>query len=113
MTNKNSLVVESLQLLGYQVKDRVTGIEGIVTTITFDLYGCVQALVHPGLDKEGKARDQHWLDVARLHPIEADAERAMPVPQQFLFDDEPREEGGALPSNYSKGPAEKPPTGRF
>ena len=34
------------ELLGYKVKDSVTGFTGVVTSISFELYGCVQALVH-------------------------------------------------------------------
>ena len=55
-----------LDLLGKQVKDRVTGAEGVVTSISFDLYGCVQALVNPGLDKDCKLRDSWWFDTNRL-----------------------------------------------
>lgn len=58
--------IKHLRLLGVSVRDKVTGLEGIVTTIGFDLYGCVQAIVHPGLDKDGKPRDALWFDVARL-----------------------------------------------
>lgn len=43
-----------LEMLGYAVRDRVTGLEGIVTSIGFDLYGCIQAVVNLGLDKEAQ-----------------------------------------------------------
>lgn len=56
-------------LLGLKVKDKVTGMEGIVASICFDLYGCIQACVNPGLDKEGKQKDQHWYDVNRLEVV--------------------------------------------
>ena len=49
-------------LLGLKVRDRVTGFEGIASTIGFDLYGCVQALVTPEMDKEGKLADSRWFD---------------------------------------------------
>lgn len=55
-----------LSLLGKKVKDMVTGVNGIVTSISFDLYGCIQATLHLGLDKDGKLQDQLWFDVARL-----------------------------------------------
>ena len=55
-----------LELLGMKVTDKVTGEKGIVTSISFDLYGCVQAVIDPGLDGEGKKKDSHWYDVARL-----------------------------------------------
>lgn len=55
-----------LELLGLKVKDRVTGLEGIVTTVSFDLYGCIQAVIHPGLTAEGAIREGNWFDVNRL-----------------------------------------------
>lgn len=64
-----------LELLGLKVKDRVTGHEGVVTSIGFDLYGCIQAIVNPGADKEGKLRDSNWFDVNRLEVLEKE-----PVP---------------------------------
>lgn len=59
-------VDKHIGLLGLRVRDKVTGFEGVVTTVGFELYGCVQAVVHPGLDKDGKARDSTWFDVSRL-----------------------------------------------
>ena len=56
-------------LLGMRVEDKVTKFSGIVTSIAFDLYGCIQALVHPGLDKDGKLLDLNWFDVGRLKII--------------------------------------------
>lgn len=57
---------QHLNLLGYKVKDKVTGFSGKATSICFDLYGCIQCLIHPGLDKEGKPADQNWFDVSRI-----------------------------------------------
>lgn len=45
--------------------DKVTGFAGVVTSVTFDLYGCVQALLTPGL-VDGKLQEQAWFDVKRL-----------------------------------------------
>lgn len=59
-------VKKHMALLGLKVEDRISGIKGIVQSICFDLYGCIQACVHPGLDKEGKPRDSYWFDVNRL-----------------------------------------------
>ena len=53
-------------LLGLRVKDCVTNFEGIVASISFDLYGCVQALVNSGIGKDGKLQDNVWFDVNRL-----------------------------------------------
>ena len=48
-------VQESISLVGFKVKDKVTGFEGIVETISFDLYGCVQAVVRPMVGKDNKS----------------------------------------------------------
>lgn len=77
-------VKKHLSLLGLKVKDRVTGFEGIVASLSFDLYGCIQAVVNPGLDKDGKQRDQAYYDVSRLEVT--DTTPCMPVPN-FDFGD--------------------------
>jgi hypothetical protein len=59
-------IEESLALLGITVTDKVTGFKGVVTSISFELYGCIQALVNPGIDKEGKIQEQRWFDTNRL-----------------------------------------------
>ncbi len=59
-------VKKHLELLGKKVEDKVTGAEGIVDSIAFDLYGCIQAGINPGLDKDKKQKDCLWLDVSRL-----------------------------------------------
>lgn len=63
-------VKKHLSLLGLKVEDKVTGFKGVVATISFDLYGCVQAIVNPGADKDGKLMDQCWFDVSRLSVLD-------------------------------------------
>ena len=58
--------MEHLKILGHEVEDIVTGSKGVATTVGFDLYGCVQVIVNPGVDKEGKARELSWFDFKRL-----------------------------------------------
>ena len=53
-------------LLGFKVKDTVTGFAGTCTTIGFDLYGCVQAIVSPDMAPDGKIEEGRWFDVKRL-----------------------------------------------
>jgi hypothetical protein len=93
-------VRDHIDLLGYPVKDRITGFSGVCVSVSFDLYGCVQAIVHPGMDKDGKLRDQAWFDIARLE--RTSKTRTMPVPN---FDYGPVADG-------KKGPADKPPMGK-
>ena len=89
-----------MKLLGMRVKDAVTGFTGVVTSVSFDLYGCVQVIVNPGLDKEGKARDSLWFDFARLKVTAPDP--VMPPPD---FVNVPRETATA---RGEKGPADRP-----
>lgn len=93
-------IKKHLELLGLRVKDRVTGMEGVVATVGFDLYGCVQAIVNPGMDKDGKLRDSLWFDVIRLEVM--DRTPVMKVPN---FEVGPQ-------ANGDKGPAEKPFTNK-
>jgi len=37
--------------------------------VSFDPYGCVQVLIHPGLKEDGSPAAQHWLDYSRLEVI--------------------------------------------
>lgn len=86
-----------LDLLGHKVRDRVTGFEGVATSVTFDLYGCIQAIVNPGAGKDGKLGEQVWMDVARLEVVSKKPVMAQPQWEEVA----PLSEG-------KKGPAEKP-----
>jgi len=88
-------VKKHLKMLGFKVVDKVTKLEGVVDTISFDLYGCVQAGINPGLDKEGEQKNCRWFDVSRL-TIKG-SKPVMDVPD---FDSGKTAEG-------KKGPAEK------
>ena len=62
------LIKKHLELLGHEVKDKVSDITGVVISMSFDLYGCIQAYVRPKeIQKEdGTLKPGNWLDVARL-----------------------------------------------
>jgi len=89
-------VRQHLTILGKKAKDKITGVEGIITSISFDLYGCVQASIDRGVDKDGKSYDFHWYDIARL---EVKGKPVMKVPD-FEF--------GEV-AEGRKGPATKAP----
>jgi hypothetical protein len=91
-------IKKHLALLGLKVEDAVTGFAGVVSSLSFDLYGCVMACVNPGKDKDGKLADQHWFDVARLKVMSP-----TPVMQPPNFDFGIQAEG-------MQGAAEKPPS---
>lgn len=88
-------ITKHLSMLGLKVRDRVTGFTGVITSVSFDLYGCIQAVVHPGVNG-GKLDDAIWFDIARLEVIEF-----TPVMELPNFEFGPVAEG-------KKGPAEKP-----
>lgn len=91
-------ISKHLDILGHRVTDRVSGYKGVVTSITFDLYGCVQGLVHPGITTDGKIGEQCWFDITRLS-----VDGSTPVMERPSFDWSPE-----AVSLGMKGPAEKP-----
>ena len=62
----NPQVELALRTLGLHGRDRITGISGVVTSVCFDLYGCIQLALHPGLDEKGEPRDVRWYDLVRI-----------------------------------------------
>ena len=89
-------VKKHLALLGFRATDRVTCYKGVITSIGFDLYGCVQAIVTPDVDDKGDVVDSRWFDIARLRVT-----GKKPVMEQPDWDYGPVAEG-------KKGPADRP-----
>lgn len=85
-------IKKHMSLLGLKVRDRIIGVEGVVQSICFDLYGCIQASVHPGLDKDGKVKDSYWFDVSRLEILSGKPAMAAP---DFEYGSVARGEQGA------------------
>ena len=61
-------IQDHLGLLGYRCRDLLTRFEGVVTSISFDVNGCVQALVLAGHDDKG-GRISSWFDTKSLEKI--------------------------------------------
>lgn len=91
-------VQKYLDMLGTKVRDRVTGFEGVVTSVGFDLYGCIQCVVSPPIDKDGRLPDGRWFDSNRIEVMSTTPVMGRP---DFSFTKE------AI-ANGEKGPAEKP-----
>jgi len=74
------MTIPYLALLGYRVRDVVTGYEGVCESISFDLYGCVQAVIRPKVtaDKPTEIPDGRFVDLKRL--VQIGGEPVMPVP---------------------------------
>ncbi len=66
-------------LLGQRVRDKVTGLEGVVIARVEHLTGCDTVAIHPGLDKDGKVMDPHWCDFTRCEVIDATSVMAVPT----------------------------------
>jgi hypothetical protein len=92
------VIKKHLDLLGHMVKDKVSDFEGVVTSMSFDLYGCIQADVRPTtLGEDGYLKGGIWLDVSRLEVL---TEKPLMDPPNFEWGEVA--EGG-------KGPANLPP----
>jgi len=61
---------EHMKLLGFKVRDVVTGFTGVVSSISFDLYGCVQAVVSPAINEKGEIKEGRWFNTKRLEITE-------------------------------------------
>lgn len=56
-------------LLGCKVKDKVTGYQGVLTSLSFDLYECVQFVITPPL-KDGEILSGSWFDANRIEVLD-------------------------------------------
>lgn len=92
------MIQNTIQLLGLTAKDKITGIEGVIDSVCFDLYGCVQVSIAPKAKPDGDIPSGRWFDVSRVDTTD---QRVMPVPGFRAKDDRPE--------NYDKGPAHKAP----
>ena len=89
------LIKKYLGLLGYEVKDKVSDYKGVVISMSFDLYGCIQADVRPKeLKEDGSIKMGHWVDVSRLEKTSYS-----PLMQQPNFEWSPVAEGLKGPAN--------------
>jgi hypothetical protein len=79
MVKLTALVEEAFLLLGLKVKDKVTEQFGVATSISFDLYGCVQILINPPVRADGTKAEAGWYDMKRL--IVLDNQPIMELPQ--------------------------------
>jgi hypothetical protein len=95
-----------LHLLGHEVRDRVTGYKGIVTSVHFDLYGCVQAFVNLPFDEKSRERDAEvgrYFDAKRL--VQQSSEPVMEQPTFGMFVTPLTSE---FDTSVIPGPADKP-----
>jgi hypothetical protein len=89
-------IQKHMELLGMKVTDKVTGFKGVVSSISFDLFGCIQAIVTPQAGKDGKQENSSWFDVTRL--TVTSKKPVMDIPDYEM----------GYTSEGKKGPADKP-----
>lgn len=79
-------IKKHIALLGHEVEDRVTNFKGVVISMSFDLYGCIQADVRPKEVKkdDGTPKQGYWMDVSRLKVI---TEKPLMDPPNFDYGD--------------------------
>lgn len=98
--DKQMNVQKHMELLGLPCRDKVTGFQGVVSSISFDLYGCVQAVVTPGAEDGTKLGDSHWFDIARIEVTHNEPVMRVPDFSQGYI------------AEGKKGSADKPLSGR-
>lgn len=90
-----------LAWLGRRVREKVTGAQGVITSVSFDLYGCVHGLVsfpQPTDGPQGKEPpDSRWYDVQRLEDTSPTEGRVLEPPDYFV-----------RPPGTEAGPEDKP-----
>lgn len=91
------MITETIDMLGLRAKDKVTGYVGTISSVSFDLYGCVQLALTPDVSADGKLEGGHWFDV---HRVDVQKKRVMPVPNFAA--------AAVQPKDFKHGPAEKP-----
>lgn len=70
--------MKDMHLLGLKVIDEVTGFAGVCTSVGYDLYGCIQAVVTPPAKESGELEDSRWFDTKRLRVQDEDPVMAVP-----------------------------------
>jgi len=68
---------KNIGLLGMKAKDKINGLTGIISSISFDLYGCVQVVITPS-SRKGEYIMGTWFDLNRVKIISK--KRVMPIP---------------------------------
>lgn len=63
--NEQKVMMHHLYLLGFEATDIITGTKGVISNISFDLYGCIQASLTQKNNK-GVVEEDKWIDVTRL-----------------------------------------------
>ena len=55
--------------LGTTVRDTVTNVEGVASTVTFSLMNCPRVAIQPVEDDPAEALDRQWADAPRIEVV--------------------------------------------
>ena len=80
--------------LGDEVKCKITGFRGIVTSYAKCLTGCDRITVQPPVKKDGKHPDSLWFDMAAVKIIKKGKVKASSVQEQVAPFGEVQKRGG-------------------
>ncbi len=64
--------MQGKELLGFTLRDKVTGFMGVATGHVEYITGCNQVLLVPKVDADGKLRESNWFDVQRCELLPAE-----------------------------------------
>jgi len=81
--------------LGDRVKDKITGLKGIVVGITNYLYGCQRIMVQPEETKDGKPVDTFYVDAPQLESVKKGAVAGRTIQAEEDRPHGPREDAGS------------------
>lgn len=56
-------------VMGVEARCRISGLKGIITGKTEYINGCIQWLLRPPVDKDGKPVEGSWIDEAMLEVL--------------------------------------------
>lgn len=96
-------ILKHFEFLGLKAKDKISGYEGVISSINFDLYGCIQVVISPSKKDDGTLPNGHYFDISRVEIL--DETPVMVAP--FLV--EAAEAPEVEVAKGKKGSAEKPP----
>lgn len=70
--NEKEIILSHFTLLGKKGRDRVTGMTGVISCLSFDLYGCIQVTLTPSVnkDKPDEYPKSTWFDVSRIEVLD-------------------------------------------
>ena len=74
----NDVYLQHIKKLGFRAVDKVTGFKGVIDSVGFDAYGCIQFVLKPLIDKNGECPAGVWFDVTRLEIDESERVIALP-----------------------------------